>query len=182
MRVGYAILWLVGTAAAFGLAPPARPDQWAWILRLLGGEWAGENPLVVAHFQLMGIWPIAMAALWRREWWRRGRLPAWPFLLASFGLGCFALLPYAVLRREPELGRPGVWAWVWALLAIGFVGFLAWGLTAGDVQAWVATARTDGFVWPMAWDFALFAVLFAVEARGRLHTVPVAAKLVPPAR
>jgi len=168
MRSAYAVAWFLLVGVAFGFAPPARPDQMAWILRLLTGQWAGENPLVVAHFQLMGIWPLAMAALWRKEWKRPGHLPAWPFLLGAFALGCFTLLPYAALRRAPELGPPGVPAWVWGLLGLGFVGFAGWGLLAGDIAGWVTTARTDGFVWPMAWDFTAFAVLFAVESRGRL--------------
>lgn len=172
MRVAYGIGLVVLIGVAFGLAPPARPDQWAWILRLLSGQWEGENPLVVAHFNLMGIWPLAMVALWRREWSRPGRLPAWPFLVGAFVLGCFALLPYAALRRAPELGPPGVPAWVWGILGAGFVAMSAWGLVAGDLAGWVTTARTDGFVWPMAWDFLAFVFLFGAEARGRLGVSP----------
>ncbi len=167
MRSAYAILWLLGVAVAFGLSPPNRPDLWPWLIRLLSGDWAGENPMVVAHFQMMGLWPLAMAALWRKEWHRPGRLPAWPFLLGGFVLGCFVILPYAVLRRERAEGPPGVPAWVWALLALGFAGFSAWGLLAGDWAGWLAAVRTDGFMWPMAWDFGLFVVLFAAESRGR---------------
>ena len=168
MRLAYAILWLVGVAVAFGPAPPNRPDLWPWLVRLLSGDWAGENPMVVAHFQMMGLWPLAMAALWRKEWHRPGRLPAWPFLLGGFVLGCFVILPYAVLRRERAEASPGVPSWLWALLALGFAGFAAWGLIAGDPAGWLASVRTDGFLWPMAWDFGLFTVLFAAESRGRL--------------
>lgn len=171
MRIAYGIAWIGVTAVAFGLAPPNREDLWEWLVRLLTGDWAGENPLVVAHFQMMGLWPLAMAALWRREWHRAGRLPAWPFLLAALGLGCFVLVPYALLRKEPALGDPGVPRWIWGLLGAGFAGFGAWGLAAGDVGAWVAGVRTDGFLWPMAWDFLLFCGFFAAEARGRLYAV-----------
>ena len=168
MRLAYGMIWLAAVGVAFGLAPPNRPDLWPWVLRLLTGRWEGENPMVVAHFQLMGVWPLLLAALWRREWARPGRLPAWPFLIAAFALGCFVLMPYAALRRAPALGNPGVPRLVWAALGLTFVGFSAWGLSAGDVPGWFAAVRGDGFLWPMAWDFALFAVLFAAEARGRL--------------
>jgi hypothetical protein len=171
MRSAYAIVWLLAVAVAFGLAPPNRPDLWPWLGRLLTGDWAGENPLVVAHFQMMGLWPLAMAALWRKEWRRPGRLPAWPFLLGGFALGCFAILPYAALRRDRADGPPGVPAWVWGLIGIGFAGFTVWGLAAGDFGGWLAAVRSDGFMWPMAWDFALFAGLFAMESRGRLWGV-----------
>lgn len=89
-------------------------------------------------------------------------------LLGGMVLGCFAVLPYAVLRRDSEPGSPGVPQWGWALLATGFLGFGGWGLVAGDVGGWLAMVRTDGFLWPMTWDFALFSGLFVAEARGRL--------------
>lgn len=168
----YAVVWLSSSVIGMGLAPPNRPDLMAWILRLLTGDWAGENPLVVAHFQLMGVWPLLMIALWRREWWRRGRLPAWPFLLGGFVLGCYVIMPYAFLRREPELGDPGVPRLVWAALGVVFVGLLIWGVAAGDVLAWATAVRTDGFMWPMMWDFLLFAGLFAAESKGRLWGSP----------
>lgn len=122
----------------------------------------------MAHINPMGIWPLVMAALWRREWHRPGRLPAWPFLIGAMGLGCFVLLPYAVVRREPAMGSPGVPAWVWGLLAAGSTGFAGWGLLAGDLGDWLHLARTDGFVFPMAWDFLAYGALFAAEGRGRL--------------
>lgn len=168
MRIAYGIAWAIGMGLAFGLAPPNRPDLWDWLVRLLTGQWTGENPLVVAHFQLMGIWPMLCAALLRREWARPVRLPAWPFLLGAFGLGCFVLLPYLFLRRAPALGDPGVPRLVWGALGAAFAGFLGWGLVAGDLPAWLHAVRTDGFMWPMAWDFLLFAGVFAAEARGRL--------------
>jgi hypothetical protein len=168
MRIVYAVVWAAVTLVGMGFAPPNRPDLWAWLVRLMTGDWAGENPLVVAHFQLMGVWPLLMIALWRREWRRHGRLPAWPFLIGSFVLGCYAAMPYAFLRKEPALGDPGVPRLVWGVLGSAFLALAGWGLAAGDVAAWAAAVRTDGFMWPMMWDFLLFAGLFVAESRGRL--------------
>ncbi len=168
MRIAWLVFWLLLIAVAFGLSPPNRPDLWPWLGRLLTGDWAGENPMVVAHFQLMGVWPLTMAALLRREWARPGMVPAWPFLIGAFALGCFVLLPYLILRRAPALGAPPVHSAVWALLALVGVGFLGWGFGAGSVSGWLEGVRTDGFLWPMAWDFLAFCVVFGVESRGRL--------------
>ena len=170
MRWMYAISWVLLSAVAFGLAPPNRPDLSAWLIRLLVGDVGGENPMVVAHFYMMALWPLTMAAVWRREWSRPGRLPAWPFLLGAFGLGCFALLPYAALRAEPDLEDPGVPSWIWGALAAGFAGLGAWGLGAGDLGAWWAAVQSDGFMWPMTWDFCAFFALFVLERRARSAT------------
>ena len=175
-RVAAALGWIALVIVAFGAGLPSRPDQGEWIVRLLTGAWEGENPTVIAHFQMMGLWPLAMAALWRREWWRPGHLPAWPFLAGSFVVGCFALLPYAALRARPEPPAASLMAgtapaWVWAAIAAGFVGFGAWAAIAGDVPAWWAGVHTDAFLWAMSWDFAAFVVLFAAEAR-RLSAQP----------
>jgi hypothetical protein len=81
------------------------------------------------------------------------------------------VLPYAFLRREPALGDPGVPRLVWAGLGAAFLGLWTWGLVAGDVSGWGTAVRTDGFMWPMMWDFLLFCGLFAAESRGRLWHV-----------
>ncbi|HMV69325.1 MAG TPA: hypothetical protein PKA64_20960, partial [Myxococcota bacterium] len=102
-------LWGILALLAFGLAPPARPDWAAWCGRLVSGDWAGEDPAIVAHFQMMGVWPLAWAVLLRRDL-RARPLPAWPFVLGSMALGALALLPWFVLR--PAAQRPAEEGWI----------------------------------------------------------------------
>lgn len=127
-RIGFGLLWLAFVGYAFLGAPPDDPQTLDLITRLSTGQWQGINPLVVALFNLMGLWPVAFAALllWdghlRRSAARPSgkaavapakggnsekggssegvgeSVPAWPFVAASFGLGAFAIVPYLVLR------------------------------------------------------------------------------------
>ncbi len=170
-RAAPLVAWILLVAVAFGGAPDgARPDQTAWLLRLLTGDWAGENPMVVAHFQLMGLWPLAFALLLRRHW-RDRPVPAWPFLLGSLALGCFVLLPWFATRAEP-ISLPDRSPWLVATGgALGLVaaGFLAWGLLAGDVAAWWQGVRTDSFLWAMSWDFLAFTLLLVVTLARRVR-------------
>lgn len=174
--------WLALLAAWVLAAPPQPDDVGAWVVRILTGDWAGEEPLLVAEFQLMGIWPLAFTALLARDL-RDRPLPAWPFLLASVAIGAFGLLPWLGLRRwdaprRREAGRveaaaaSPILGLIVAALSIGWIG---WGLVHGDPEAFLARRATDGFVWVMTWDFcALWAwsvVLAVREATG--HGAPL---------
>jgi hypothetical protein len=158
-------LWVSMLVVGFGFSPPSRPDTLAWVLRLLRGDWGGENPYVVAHFQLMGLWPLAFG-LHLADRWRARPVPAWPFLLGSLALGMYALLPwFALPRRDP--GPPGPrWArspWGPRGLAATGLGFVGWALVTGDVRAYWDTVVSDGFVWPMTVDFVAFAAVYLLD-------------------
>jgi hypothetical protein len=173
-RTSAAVLWALFATLAFGVAPPVREDWWAWCVALVAGDWAGENPAVVAHFQLMGLWPLAWAALLRDEL-RARPLPAWPFVLGSMALGALALLPWFVLRPagsdsshaagplERLFARRGVLA-VLAGLAVVLGG---WGLLRGDLVDWRVAASTEGFMFTMSWDFLTLWVASALVARSQ---------------
>lgn len=180
-RLSAAIAWVVLVGLAFGLAPPARTDQTAWVLRLLTGDWVGEEPWVVAQFQWMGLWPLWTALLLRGE--ARARpVPAWPFLLGSFALGCFALLPWFALRRGPRTAPPAGTLdhpLLPLLPAIPAVGLLGWAVLAGDPSRFLAILGSDGFVWPMTFDFAAFWIVTTLEARARARTGSWAWTLLP---
>lgn len=99
-------LWLGFVLYAFILAPPDRPDTADLILRLSTGAWDGINPAVVALFNAMGLWPMVYAAVALGESHGQPRR-AWPFVVGSFAVGAFALLPYLALRT-PNLGPAGL--------------------------------------------------------------------------
>lgn len=96
------VLWLGFVGYAFLLAPPDQPETWDLIQRLIRFDVAGVNPLIVALFNLMGVWPGIYAAVLLTDG-RGQKIPAWPFVAGAFALGAFALLPYLALRRPfPE--------------------------------------------------------------------------------
>ncbi len=139
------ILWLGLVGYAFFLAPPNQPDTFDLIQRLSTGQWQGINPLVIALFNLMGIWPMIYSALLYFDG-RGQKVRAWPFAAASFGVGAFALLPYLALR-QPNPSFAGsknallkFWdsRWIGGALAVGAVVLLVYGLSQGD---WVDFAQ-----------------------------------------
>ncbi len=162
----FAGLWLALVAESVLLAPAARPDQTAWLVALMSGQWDGIDPWVVAHFNLMGVWPLVLAALLAPEL-RRRPVPLWPFALSSFAIGAFGLLPGLALGGEVR--EPARWqGWV-GHRAVGVLGFTAasalvgWALLAGDGSEWVRSFREEQFVHIMAFDFvALWATSVVV--------------------
>lgn len=167
------VLW-VGLLVAMFTAPPQREDMWPWIIDLATGDWEGTEPWVVAHFNLMGIFPMLLLVQLRDRLASRP-LPAWPFALGMFALGGYALLPWFILQPARNQAKP--WAWlerlripIAALCALGTVGLVAWAALTGDPAAWAQIAASDGFVFPMAWDFLalwLSSVLLAKARGGR---------------
>jgi hypothetical protein len=170
VRIGLSLVWAALLAEALLLSPAARPDQTAWLVRLLTGDWSGEEPLVVALFQLMGIWPFAMGALLAPRL-RRRPIPLWPFAVASMALGAFALLPGIALGGTPvdraERARWQVWLGsrvLVGLLALPAAALVLWGVFAGSPAAFLDIWRTEQFVHVMALDFLvlwLASVVFA---------------------
>jgi hypothetical protein len=168
-RLAAAGLWCALLAIALFTAPPGSPDTGKLIERLVTGNLEGVNLSLFALFNLMGIWPAAMAA-WLRfdaRWWK------WLFLVASFGLGAFALLPYFVLRpwleprREPTsfIGRFFSSRWVLRaiVLAAGCFGALFF---LGGLPEFATLFRTQQFPYVMSFDFLAFcgaAVLLGLE-------------------
>ncbi|MBF2003855.1 MAG: DUF2834 domain-containing protein [Synechococcales cyanobacterium M58_A2018_015] len=167
VRVGFGLLWLGFVLYAFLLAPPNQLDTFSLIKDLSTGQWQGINPLVVALFNLMGVWPMLYACLLLIDG-RGQRLPAWPFVIFSFGVGAFAVLPYLALRQPYpafEGQKTGLLKWVdsrWVglLILAGVVVLLAYGLIAGDWNDFVNQWRTDRFIHVMSLDFCLLCLLF----------------------
>ncbi len=161
------ILWLGLVGYAFFLAPPNQPDTFDLIQRLSTGQWQGINPLVIALFNLMGIWPMIYSALLYFDG-RGQKVRAWPFAAASFGVGAFALLPYLALR-QPNPSFAGsknallkFWdsRWTGGALAVGAVVLLVYGLSQGDWVDFAQQWRSDRFIHVMSLDFCLLCLLF----------------------
>ena len=136
-----------------------RPDWWPWVVDLMMGRFEDTNPIIVAHFYCMGLWPILLLIQLRQQWFSKP-IPALPFALGAFGLGAFALLPWMVLRAASQVeSKPPSANRIERGLAlvIGLLGlvFLGVGFALGDLSSWVQTVTQDNFVWTMSADFVV---------------------------
>lgn len=163
----YWLLWLGFIAYATFLAPPDRPETLTLIQNLASGKWDGINPLVIALFNLMGIWPLVYSAVLYADG-RGQKVRAFPFAAGSFAVGAFALLPYLALRRPNStfVGEPS-WlirvmdsVWTGRVLLLGAIALLAYGFTQGNWADFVQQWQTSKFIHVMSLDFVALSALF----------------------
>lgn len=96
----FLLIWLLLIGYAIFLAPGTGANN-PVIPQLLSGDWGAIDPLVLAVFNSLGLFPLVFLTLLLLN--DRMRWPAWPFALLSFGIGAFSLLPYyAFGLRKPE--------------------------------------------------------------------------------
>ena len=165
-RLFFAGLWLSLIIYAFGFAPPDHPGTITLLQNLSTGNWDSINPLIVALFNLMGLWPIAYACLALIDGHKQKAL-AWPFVLGAFGLGAFSLLPYLVLRQpHPTFTPPKSLLlvlvesrWLGISLLVGSLVLFGYGLYAGDWADFITQWQTSRFIHVMSLDFCLLWLL-----------------------
>lgn len=166
-KISFWLLWLGVVGYAFLLAPPQQPNTFELIKNLSTGQIAGINPLIVALFNIMGVWPMIYSCLLFFDG-RGQKIKAWPFAAASFGVGAFSLLPY-LASREPNpkfVGSKNNFLklldsrWTAILITLITLGLVAFGLIAGDWQNFIQQWQTNRFIHVMSLDFCLLCLLF----------------------
>ena len=166
-KIAFGLLWLGFVVYAFFLAPPDQPGTFELIKNISIGQWQDVNPLVIALFNLMGIWPLIYSAVVFIDG-RGQKIPAWLFSTVSFAVGAFALLPYLALR-EPNNQFLGQKNTLLKLLDSRVTGFVltvatvilvAYGLRAGDWGSFLQEWQTNRFINVMSLDFCLLCLLF----------------------
>ena len=166
-KIGFWLLWVGLVSYAFLLAPPNQPDTFELIKNLSKGQWTGINPLIIALFNIMGVWPMIYGCLLFIDG-RGQKIPAWPFATFSFGVGAFALLPYLALR-EPNTqfsGQKNLFLkildsrWLGLILTIGSVILVGYGLLGADWADYIQQFQTSRFIHVMSLDFCLLCLIF----------------------
>ncbi|PSB00649.1 DUF2834 domain-containing protein [Merismopedia glauca] len=168
-------IWLGLILYAAFIAPPNDPNTTTLILNLSTGSWEGINPLVISLFNLMGIWPIIYMMVLLFDG-REQKIPAWPFVATSFGVGAFALLPYLALRQpNPEFsGEKNLLLkildsrWLGLAVTLGALTLLGYGLISGDWQDFVRQWESSKFIHVMSLDFCLLCLLFTFTVQDDL--------------
>lgn len=163
----FGAIWVGFVVYAFGFAPPDRPDTFSLIARLATGPWDGINPWIIALFYAMGVWPLVYSGVLFADGDGQ-RIKAWPFVVVSFAVGAFAVLPYLILRTPHEdwSGMKGWGLKFWDSRWIGVAGLggviacLDFGLTQGNWTDFVQQWQTSRFIHVMSLDFCLLSLLF----------------------
>ncbi|WP_414542058.1 DUF2834 domain-containing protein [Nostoc sp. CCY0012] len=165
-KITFGVLWLGFITYAFIFAPPDQPNTFELIQNLSLGEWQGINPLVIALFNVMGIWPLIYSAVLFIDG-RSQKILAWPFATAAFAVGAFALLPYLILRNPNQefVGQKNLLLKfldsriTGVVLTIAAAILVAYGLQ-GDWGDFVQQWQTSRFIHVMSLDFCLLSLLF----------------------
>lgn len=168
-RLGFGFLWLGFVSYAFLLAPPDRPETFTLIQNLATGQWQGVNSLIVMVFNLMGVWPMVYSIFMLRDGHGR-KLWAWPFALASFAVGAFAILPYLALRQPAQAtAKQPSWflrllesRWLGLLLLAGSLVLVGLGLAPADWPAFIQQWQTSRFIHVMSLDFVMLSLVSLV--------------------
>ncbi len=167
-KLGFGLIWLGLIIYAFGFAPPDNPTAtFNLINNLVTGKWEGINPLIIALFNIMGVWPFIYSGVLFLDG-KGQKIPAWPFVTLSFGVGAFALLPYLALRQPNPtfLGEKNwflkaidsrIFGAIAALSALILVGY---GITQGNWSDYFYQWQTSRFIHVMTLDFCLLCLLF----------------------
>lgn len=164
--------WAGFVTYAVLLSPPSAPDTLDVIRQLSTGQWSDLNPAVVVLFNLMGLWPVIYASLALTDG-RDQVLSAWPFVLGSFGLGAFALMPYLALRKptsalpyravDTRLLKGLNHRLVGVGVAIAAILLIAYGLSqdpwSNTWQDFLRQFSTSQFIHVMSLDFCMLTLL-----------------------
>jgi hypothetical protein len=166
-KISFILIWLGFISYAFLFAPPDNfPESLELITNLSTGNWEGINPVIIALFNIMGIWPLIYSSVLFIDG-RGQKIPAWPFATVSFALGAFAILPYLALREPNQefTGNKNLFLKIFdsritgILLTLGAVVLFAYGFQ-GDWGNFIQQWQTSRFIHVMSLDFCMLSLLF----------------------
>ncbi|WP_226654241.1 hypothetical protein [Pseudalkalibacillus hwajinpoensis] len=167
-RILLFIIWLGFILYAVFVAPEGNGSYLSDLFTMNHSD-AG----LFAMFSLLGVFPAVFAILLLRD--DSGSVPAWPFVLGSFALGAFSLLPYFFLNkkrsrsnRTPDKLRKFLDSKVLSLfLLVLALGLMVYGISAGDGMVYQKAFLESNFVHVMTIDFIVLTGLSILALRER---------------
>ncbi len=186
--VGFLSLWLGFVVYAIFLAPNHIPtsDTIDLIVRLSTAQWQEENPIIVCLFNIMGILPLVyLAFLWLD--YSGQKINPTPFLVASFFVGVFALLPYLAFRQPPSLPADKNKNLATTILssrlfavtvAFACIFLLLVAIIKGDWQDFWYQWQNSKFIHVMSLDFCLLSLLLPVVVYDDLTARGIDSKII----
>ena len=169
-------IWLLLIIYTIGFTPPSQPDTLDLIIKLYTGQWSNINFLVISLFWILTILPIIYASLLLIES-KEQKIPAYPFIIASFVLGIYALLPYFSLRQS-NTNWNGKKNWllkiidsrlIAILLTIAITIFTILGFIYGNLTDFIWQFKTSQLINLMTWDFLLLCLSFPLIIKDDLR-------------
>lgn len=135
------------------------------ISNLIFLKFATLEPLIIIVFYLLGIWPAVQAILLYGDG-RDKRIPAWPFILASFFTGAYVLSVYILVResknakKQDKRSQRLINSRFWGIfLLIITAGLFILGFILGNFQSYIDALQKYLFVRIMTIDFLLFTLI-----------------------
>ncbi|NJL61350.1 MAG: DUF2834 domain-containing protein [Methylacidiphilales bacterium] len=171
-KIIFWLIWIGFVTYAVIFAPPDRPDTLELIKNLSFGQWQGINPLIIALFNIMGVFPMIYSCILFNDG-RGQKIPAWLFAAASFAVGAFALIPYLALRDTSSqfIGRKNAFLKLLdsritgIFLSIATLILVFFGLTQGNWHDFGQQWQTSRFIHVMSLDFCMLCLLFPTLLR-----------------
>lgn len=162
-------IWLTFLSYGFFFSPSDDPETFNLIINLSSGKIQGINPLIVSLFNLMGILPMLYATMLITDG-KNQKIASAPFIIGSFFVGAFALLPYFAFREshdnftgeKTKLIKFFDSRLLAIILSIGAITLLFFGLTNGNFADFIYQWQNSKFINVMSLDFLCLCLLFPV--------------------
>ena len=166
-KIFLSLLWIGFIVYGFFLAPPGQPDTIELIKNLSTGNWDTINPLIITVFNSIGLVTVIYANLLFIDG-REQKIVAWPFAIASLGVGTFAILPYLILREpNPKFsGEKNLLIKLsdsrlfYIILTITLLIFISWGVISGNWLDFINEWQTRRFINVMSLDLLCLCLIF----------------------
>ena len=163
----YSVIFTVNRAKSF--SSQSFQQDLDLIVNMSILKWDGINPIIIAIFFIMGIFPLVYGAfiLFDRQ---ERQVSPYPFFITSFGLGAFTLLPYFALRQpnttwqqEKGLLLKILDSRIMAIFSsISILAFVIWGAINGNWSDFIELWQDSQFVHVMTIDFCILSLLLPV--------------------
>jgi len=177
MRILLFCIWILFLLYSFFLAPGTSIREDRYFSELISMQ-SDESSLMMM-FSLLGIWPIVFGALLLRQ--DTNVIPAWPFVLGSFALGAFALLPYFFLKKEQTINRNRTLSWLqrflksrlfYIVITILTVAIVFEGVWNGNFRLYLEAFMSSHFVHVMTIDFIVLTFLSVWAIFEETNSIP----------